>query len=124
MEEGTESPHQQLLKSLKTALESCDADEAASHYAEDALFIDATAGEQASIRGREGLRSMFRKMFSTPDAKFEVTSAFGCSGWAGAEWTWSGTNPQDNRRFRFVGASILQIRDDKVVRETVYYVSK
>ena len=115
--------HARLLENLKTAMEAQDAAKAASHYAEDALFLDATARDGGKIRGREELQAAFRQMFAGPGCRFEVTSLFGCGGWAAGEWIWSGQKP-DGSRFVLPGASIIQIRGGKIVRETIYYDSR
>src|SRR3972149_747502 len=109
-----------FLENLKTAMEAQDAAKAASHYAEDALFLDATARDGGKIRGREELQAAFRQMFAGPGCRFEVTSLFGCGGWAAGEWIWSGQKP-DGSRFVLPGAPIIQIRGGKSGRETIHY---
>ncbi len=121
---GRGSANDRLLKRLKTAVQQLDADEAASCYAKNALFVNTVNPREAAIRGREKIRSLLRDLFSTPDARFEVKSIFGCGGWAAAEWIWSGASPQDNHRFKYVGASIFQVRGNKIARETIYYGSQ
>src|SRR3989304_1235701 len=110
--------HARLLENLKTAMEAQDAAKAASHYAEGAFFLDATARDGGKIRGGGELQAAFRQMFAGPGCRFEVTSLFGCGGWAAGEWVWSGQKP-DGSRFVLPGASILQIRGGKIVRETI-----
>ena len=110
-----------FLESVKEALESLDAEKLVSHYAEDAVFLDPCLGQDWFIRGKEKLKAYFQELFGLPGAKFEVTSVFGCDGWAAAEWTWSGNKRGSDTRFSIKGASVIQIRDGKIARETIYY---
>ncbi len=110
-----------FLGSVKSALESLDADNLVSHYADNLVFADPAAGDDWSITSREELTLYFRRLFSLPDVKFEVASIFGCNGWAAAEWIWSGRKPDSGQSYRIEGASILELRDGRIVRETIYY---
>lgn len=110
-----------FLQSLKMALESLDSDRVLSHYADDVVFMDPAAGDEWAIKGKEELRRYFQRLFSLPEAKFEIASIFECNGRGAAEWIWSGSRPDENRRYRIRGASIVELRDDKIVRETIYY---
>ena len=113
-----------FLESVKAALESLDADRLISHYVDDAVFLDSSLGDSWSLRGREKLMTYFKELFSLSGVKFQVTSIFGCGEWAAAEWIWSGTRRGGDGGFRVKGASIIQIRDGKIGRETIYYDSR
>jgi steroid delta-isomerase-like uncharacterized protein len=109
-----------FLESVKEALESLDAEKLVSHYAEDAVFLDPCLGQDWSIRTRDELKAYFQELFALSGAKFEVTSVFGCDPYAAAEWTWSGNKRGSHTRFSVKGASVIQIRDGKIARETIY----
>jgi steroid delta-isomerase-like uncharacterized protein len=108
-----------LLQSAAAALESLDAEDLVSHYADDFLFEDTP--QDLRITGREQLMSYYRNLFALPAVKFEVTSMFHCEGWAGLEWIWSGTKPGQDAGYRIKGASIIEIGDGKIAREAIYY---
>lgn len=110
-----------FLQSLKAALESLDTDRVVSHYSDDVVFTDPAAGDSWAVTGKEELRTYFQRLFSLPEAKFEVASIFECNGWGAAEWIWSGSRPDDNGRYRTRGASIVELRGGKIIRETIYY---
>ena len=118
---GLQESSSGFLESLKNALESLDADKLVSHYVEDAVFLDPSLGPEWSVRGKEQLKVYFQKLFSIPGVKFEVTSVFGCGGWAAAEWTWSANKRNRDEHFAVKGASIIEVRDGKIARETIYY---
>lgn len=106
---------------VKEALESLDADKLVSHYAEDAVLLDPCLGQDWSVRSKSNLKAYFKELFSLPGVKFEVTSVFGCDGWAAAEWIWSGNKLGSDARFSIKGASVIQMHEGKITRETIYY---
>jgi steroid delta-isomerase-like uncharacterized protein len=108
-----------ILQSAAAALESLDADKLVSRYADEFLFEDAPGNLR--ITSKERLELYYRNLFALPDVKFEVTSMFGCDAWAGLEWIWSGTTPGQGTEYRIKGASIIEIRDGRIARETIYY---
>jgi steroid delta-isomerase-like uncharacterized protein len=108
-----------LLQSAATAFESLEADKLVSHYADEFLFEDVPGNLR--ITNRERLESYYRNLFALPGVKFEVTSMFGCDDRAGMEWIWSGTTPGQGMEYRVRGASIIEIQDGRIARETIYY---
>jgi steroid delta-isomerase-like uncharacterized protein len=108
-----------LLQSAAASLESLDMDKLVSHYADRFLFEDLPGNLR--ITSRERLESYYRNLFALPGVEFEVTSMFGCDDWAGLEWIWSGTTPGQGAEYRIKGASIIEMRDGRIARETIYY---
>jgi steroid delta-isomerase-like uncharacterized protein len=62
-----------------------------------------------------------------PDLKFALTSQFSAGDWAAMEWTWTGTHaalpgmPATTKPFRVRGATIIELRDGKIKRNTDYW---
>jgi len=108
-----------VLRRAKAALESRDTGTIITLYADDAVFDDASSGE--TYRGKEELRRMFQDLFTSPGAEFSDVVVHEGKGWAAIEWVWSGTKRGTGARFRVRGVSILELRGDKVARETIYY---
>ena len=113
-----------FLQSLKASLESLDVNRVVSHYSDDVVFTDPAAGDEWAITGKEELRKYFQRLFSLPEAKFEIASIFESNGWGAAEWIWSSSRPDDNKRYRTRGASIVELRDGKITRDTLCYNSR
>lgn len=108
-----------LLKRAKTALESLDVEHLLSCYAEEFIFEDIPSNEV--VTHREELRAYYQRLFSLPDVQFSQVSFFLCEKRAAGEWIWSGTNPKSGAEYSVKGASIIELRDGKIGRETIYY---
>lgn len=92
---------------------------AAPALLEDAIFEDPAAGQV--VKGRDELRAYFTQLFSLPEVGFEVVSIFGAGEWAAAEWIWRGLSRRSQQPFEIRGASILQLSEGLIIRETIYY---
>jgi len=101
------------------AIQALDLDKTVSFYADDIISED--PAYQYRFTGRGEVKSMYVSVYALPDVKFEYTSSFvsGDGQWAAAEWIWSGTKGGES--YSIPGVSILEIRDGKIVRETIYY---
>ena len=101
------------------AIQALDLDKTVSFYADDIISED--PAYQYRFTGRGEVKSMYVSVYALPDVKFEYTSSFvsGDGQWAAAKWIWSGTKGGES--YSIPGVSILEIRDGKIVRETIYY---
>ena len=65
-----------------------------SLFTDDCVYEDLATGTHA--RGKQELKAFFETVFrAVPDFKVKLTSHFVAGNWAGAEWTWSGTQTGD-----------------------------
>jgi ketosteroid isomerase-like protein len=108
-----------MMQDWKVALESLDLEKTMSFYADDIVWDDAAAKDLLTTKSE--VMEMFRWFYGLTNMRMDVTFYFisGDGKWATAEWTWSGTEGALN--YSIKGISILEIRDDKIVRETIYY---
>ena len=99
-----------------------------------ALFVDDCVFEDVTFdlvaHGKDELRSFVERAFAAvPDFKYQVTDRFVASEWAAIEWVMSGTHkgdfpemPATGKRFSSVrGATILELEDGKIRRESDYW---
>lgn len=114
-----ERPAPGALELAKAALESRDIDAMVLLYADDAQVLDASSGER--YRGPVEIRRMFEALFSPPTTKFVQLSLRQAPGWGVLEWTWCFRPKGSDKESRVRGASLFEVRGDKVVRETIFY---
>ncbi len=108
------------LESAAEALEKLDVDALVAHYAVNFVFEDTAA--DVTITTREQLRRYYESLFSMPGVAFTDVFVFaGDSGRGGGEWTWSGLG-EDGNPFSIKGASIFEVDDSGITRETIYYL--
>ncbi|HLE46177.1 MAG TPA: nuclear transport factor 2 family protein [Thermoplasmata archaeon] len=107
-----------VLERAKKALQGGDADVLVDCYADPCLLEDVPSGETWTTH--EALTSMYRRLLAPPTRFSEVRVLEG-DGWAAIAWTWSGVNRGTNAPFRIRGVSVVEIRDGRIGRETLYY---
>ncbi len=98
-----------------------------SLFTDDCVYEDLGTGTHA--RGKEELKAFFEVIFrAIPDFKIELTSHFSAGNWAGAEWTWSGTQtgdfpgiPATNKYASVRGASVFELQGTKFSRCSDYW---
>ncbi len=98
-----------------------------SLFTDDCVYEDLATGTHA--RGKEELKAFFKTVFrAVPDFKVELTSHFVAGNWAGAEWTWSGTQtgdfpgiPATNKYGSVRGASVFELQGNKFKRCSDYW---
>ncbi|WP_044873702.1 SgcJ/EcaC family oxidoreductase [Pseudomonas sp. LFM046] len=107
-----------------------DPDKAASFFAEDGVYFDATVGTPQ--KGRAAARDNVIKVFvgAVPDLKWKMTSEpiVSADGIA-FQWEFSGTNsgpwsaetPATNKPLKFEGVSFVRIKNGKIVYQGDYY---
>jgi len=104
-----------------------DIDKVASVFTDDCIYEDVTLG--VVNRGKEELKAFGSGFFAgVPDLKVELKSRFTIGDWAAAEWSMSGTHkgdlpgmPATGKTFSLRGASVFQLRGEKVVRCSDYW---
>ena len=119
-----------LAEAYLAAWNAKDAEKAASYFAEDVEYFDATVGEPQ--KGREAARDNVIKVFMTaaPDLSWKMRGAplVSADGIA-FEWTFAGTNtgawgpdtPATNKPFSFDGVTFMRVKDGKITYQGDYY---
>jgi ketosteroid isomerase-like protein len=108
----------EVLDQAKRALEGGDADALVACYAEPCVLEDVPSGETWTTH--EALASMYRRLLAPP-TRFSDVRVYEGDGWAALEWTWSGVNRATSVPFRIRGASVIDLRDGRIARETLFY---
>ena len=100
------------------ALAKADAAAAAALYSPQAVFQDTTTTQKAG--GMQEAAAWFAKAAAVPNRTMEVKSVIAGTGWSVARWVFSGD--ASNGVYSGVrGATVFEVRDGKIVRQTVYY---
>ena len=108
-----------VIHELVAAISSHDAEKMAALFTEDCFYEDVAL--QSVMRGREALKTGYANLFaSIPDFKLELESLFIAGNWVGSEWIMSGT-PTPGKNFSIRGASISEIQEGKIKRNSDYY---
>ncbi len=106
-----------IAEGLAAAWSSADVEKIASFFTDDCIFEDVCVG--AVCHGKEKLKDRAKAIFvSIPDLKLEIKTLFANGDWVGCEWIETGT--QNGKRFSVRGASIVELRKDKIRRESIY----
>jgi steroid delta-isomerase-like uncharacterized protein len=115
------------------AFNSHDVDKILSLYTDDCIVEDVAKGKV--YHGMQEFKKYNNDYFAAfPDARLEFKIDIRLGDWAAYEWVMTGTHrgilpasknmPEmspTNKKFSIRGATISQIRNDKVIRETNYY---
>ncbi len=107
-----------VLERAKRALESGDVEALVGCYTDPCLLHDAPSGETWTTH--DALASMYRRLLAPPTV-FSDVRVFEGDGWAAIEWTWSGVNRRTSVPFRIRGASVIELGEGRIARETLYY---
>lgn len=107
------------LGRAKSALEHLDADAIVAAYEEPFVLEDVPSGEK--ITDLEGLRAYFQALFALPNVAFSDVRTYEAEAFAALEWTWSGTKRSTGEGYQVRGASIIELRNGRIARETIYY---
>jgi len=108
-----------VLQDAKEALEGLNTDKIIEIYADRFLFEDTSSKEQ--ITDRVSMRQYFQQLFSLPQVSFSEIRIFEAERFAVIEWTWGGVKRTSGEPFRVRGASVFELSDGKVSRESIYY---
>jgi steroid delta-isomerase-like uncharacterized protein len=123
----TSSSPETALEEWAAAWSTADAARLASIFTDDCVYEDPTMG--VLTHGKAELTAFADGIFAAiPDFTIELSARFACSGWAGMEWTMSGTHsgdlpalPATGKPFTLRGASILELSTDRIGRCTDYW---
>lgn len=107
------------LERAKLALEQLDADAIMAAYKKPFVFEDVPSGE--TITDTEGLRAYFQALFALPNVAFSDVRIYEAEAFAVLEWTWSGRKRSTGERHQVRGVSVIELRDGRIARETIYY---
>lgn len=109
-----------IIAAYGAAWSSGDATEVGALYAEDAVRDDVPTG--ITSHGRAEIEALAAGIFAIDDdVRLEVTDGFVGETWAVVEWTFSGERKETGGEVTFRGASVLEIEDGLINRETDYY---
>jgi ketosteroid isomerase-like protein len=103
------------------ALAAGDPTAAAALYAPDVVFQDTTSTGPAG--GAEEAVAWLTKAAAVPHMTMEIKSVILGQGWAAARWVFSGDN-STGFYTGIPGATVFEVRDGKIVRQTIYYSSE
>jgi steroid delta-isomerase-like uncharacterized protein len=116
-----------LFQDLITAWESHHPAAVTALFTDDCMYEDVALG--AINRGKAELEAFTSEVFATfPDFKLEYKAGFVADGWASWEWVMSGTHqgnspglPATGKPFSVRGASILELHEGKIRRNSDYW---
>ena len=108
-----------VLNEAKAALEGLDTDKIVSAYHDDFVFEDVPGGQR--ITNKTALRTYFQSLFSLPGVAFTDISIHEGETSAAIEWTWCGDKVSSPGVYRIRGASVIELREGKIARESIYY---
>ena len=122
-----------LSQDYLAAFNSHDIEKFLSFYSNDCTIEDMGLGvTRHSMQETRKYYSDFFKAF--PDIKMEFKTNFRSGDWSATEWVMTGTNkgnipsmgnmpeiPATNKKINLRGATISQLRGDKISRETDYW---
>ncbi|HWK68677.1 MAG TPA: ester cyclase [Rhizobiaceae bacterium] len=121
---------QAVVEAYLAAWNAHDSAKAASHFADNVVYYDASVGKP--VEGREAAKSGVIDNFlkAVPDAKWTMRGAPVVQGdRISFEWEFSGTNTgpwadgtaATGKKFSFTGASMFTIKDGKIAAQSDYY---
>lgn len=127
--DGAGSPAQaeQLVRDLFAAWSQHDLARIDALFAADGVYEDVPPRRE--YVGPEEIKGFLSAIWTwAPDIEFSVTSVAVAGGTAVAEWVMTGTQtgpigaiPASGNEFSVRGASVLEIRDGKITRNSDYY---
>ncbi len=116
-----------LVKEYLAAWNAHDSEALVSLFTDDCVYEDVALNRLE--QGRERVRTLVQSVFvDLADFKMEAISTFGVGDWAATEWTMTGAFVHSSvpgleptgKRFSVRGATVLQLRDGKIVRNSDY----
>ncbi len=128
-QEATPAPLPPPLDELLAAWNAHDPQRLAALYAEDAV-VDVRIASNQVFRGPDEVAAWAAGTFAAvPDLRFEIGRAFVAGDLVALEWVYTGTYtgqlpglpPGAGQALRVPGATVFELRDGKIVRETLYY---
>src|SRR5258705_13102331 len=116
-----------VIEELTAAWTAHDTDKLLALCTDDCVYEDVTMA--AVNRGKEELKAFAAVVFRAfPDFTMKLRSRFVAGNQAAAEWTMTGTHkgdlpgmPATGKSFSVRGASICELRDEKITRNSDYW---
>lgn len=114
------APGASILDAYGVAWSSGDAAAVGALYTENAVRDDVPTG--ITSHGRAEIEALAAGLFKTDDdVRLDVTDGFAGESWAVVEWTFSGVRPGTGYELTFRGASVLELENGLIDRESNYY---
>ena len=109
-----------ILEAYGDAWSSGDAAQVGALYTESAVRDDVPTAMTSD--GRAAIEAFAQGLFAVDDdVRLEVTGGFVGDTWAVVEWTYSGVHHATGGEVTFRGASVLELEDGLISRESDYY---
>ena len=120
---------EKMLRDWNQSWNAHEVESILSYFTDDIVFED--LGGARVIRGKAQMRTWVNETLSAfPDFRTDLKSLFVSGRWAGSEWVASGTLKgrlhhlePTGRSYSVRGASIMELRDGKIKRNTDFYDS-
>jgi uncharacterized protein (TIGR02246 family) len=107
-----------LIEAYDEAWNRQDLDAVCRFHADDVVFANHTAGEEAE--GADAVRDHIRGIFERwPSLRFRGRRVYAADDFAVSEWTASAVRP-DGTRIEWDGVDVFPLRGGKIVRKDVY----
>ena len=118
---------ERMFREYDAAWASHNVEKIVSFYTDDCIYEDVASGVVS--RGKEELKAFIKTtLASFPDLKVEITSFFVAGDWVGSEWVMTGTrtgpspnSPTAKKKFSIRGASITELQEGKIKRNSDYW---
>ena len=116
-----------MLEDYFIAWNSKDVEKLLSFFIDDCLYEDVSL--KRIVRGKAELRALLESVFADiAGFKMEIKSVFSAGNWGASEWTMSGrfvhsSDPvltATGKSFLIRGATVFEISNDKISRNTDY----
>ena len=123
--QATVTPHSVIANKYIAALDKLDPSALTPIVAKNAVSIDWAYGNSGAYHGARALRGNWAGVFApgvSGNNHWRGSLRAAATNWAAVTYRWHGTtNPLTNQPFKTNGLSILNIKNGKIVRETIYY---
>ena len=120
---GKAQADEHIAQAWAAAWNSHNADRVAALFTADGVYEDVPTG--AVNRGRPAIRAFAQFFFTAaPDLKIQVVKSHVKGGHGEIEWIFSGTDVGlfgTGKKFSVRGATILDLRGDKIARDSDYW---
>jgi len=120
---------EKMIRDWNEAWNAHEVESILSYFTDDIVFED--LGGARVMRGKAQMRTWVNETLSAfPDFRTDLKSLFVSGKWAGSEWVASGTLKgrlhhlqPTGKGYSVRGASIMELRDGKIKRNTDFYDS-
>ena len=122
-----EADVKRMFKDYEAAWASHDVERIVSFFTNDCIYEDVASGVVSN--GKEELKNFLKNILTAfPDLKIEIKSFFVAGDWVGSEWIMTGTRsgpspylPNAKKKFSIRGASIAELQNGKIHRNSDYW---